>query len=88
MPTEKQKAAAAKRKEREELKELKDTALMATEPRKKPESAYKVFVTQNIPKGTKASEHLKETAAKFKTLSAAELEVRIHPPPPFSLSIR
>lgn len=76
MQTEKQKAAAAKKREREELKELKETALMATEPKKKPESAYKVFVTQNIPKGVKATEHMKEAAAKFKTLSAADLEVR------------
>jgi hypothetical protein len=75
--TEKQKAASAKKKEREELKELKETALMATEPKKKPESAYKVFVTQNILKGVKATEHMKEAAAKFKTLSAAELEVRL-----------
>jgi len=75
VPTEKQKQAAAKKKERDELKELKEAALMHTEPKKKPDSAYRVFVTENISKGTKASEHMKEVAAKFKTLSAAELEV-------------
>ena len=79
VPTEKQKQAAAKKKEREELKELKETALMHTEPKKKPDSAYRVFVTENMNKGVKASEHMKEVASKFKTLSAAELEVRSKP---------
>lgn len=76
VPTAKQKQAAAKKREREELKELKETALMHTEPKKKPDSAYRVFVTENMNKGVKASEHIKEVASKFKTLSAAELEVR------------
>lgn len=83
--SEKQKLAAVKKKEREELKELKDTALMKTEPKKRPDSAYRLFVTENAAKGVNAAQHMKETAAKFKELSAGELEVRLvlpsHPIP-------
>jgi hypothetical protein len=74
--TEKQKATAAKKKERDELKELKAATLSATEPKRKPDSAYRVFVTENAIKGVNAAQHMKETAAKFRELSAAELEVR------------
>lgn len=74
--TEQQKAAAAKRKERHDLKELKEHALSATEPKKKPESAYRVFITENTVKGSSAAQQIKELGQKFRALGAAELEVR------------
>lgn len=76
--TEAQQKRAADKKKTLETRELKETALLGKEPKKKPYTAWTVFASENIPKGT-ASGNLgglmKENAAKYRDLSAAEMEV-------------
>ena len=64
-------------KEKVEVKKLKLTAL--TPPKGLPKTAWTILLQEMIPKGTNASIATlsKEAAAKYKTLTAEELEVRI-----------
>jgi hypothetical protein len=81
VPTEKQKVTAAKKKERDELKKLKETALLTTAPKQKAASAWNVYVSEALGGSTgRVTGAIKETSTKFKTLSASELEVRFFSP--------
>ena len=86
--TEAQKAKSADRKKAVEIRELKKTALLGQEPKRRPYTAWTVFSAENIPKGTSSSNLgglMKENAAKYRDLSASEKEVcsacpfQIHP---------
>ena len=72
--TEKQKDLATKKKERDAIKALRETALV--EPKAKPDSAWTVFMSEAAKDGTGAMTlRVKEAATKFKGLDASELEV-------------
>jgi hypothetical protein len=77
VPTEKQKLAAVEAKARDELKKLKETALLHTAPKAKAESAWTIYVSEKM-KGTTGAtvtDVMKAASAEFKAFSASELEV-------------
>jgi hypothetical protein len=74
--TEKGKAKLEAKKAHDALKELKAKALL-TEPKRKPDTAYLVIMTENVKPGTSAASEMKAVAEKYKNLSASEKEVRI-----------
>jgi hypothetical protein len=76
-PTEKQKLAAVATKARDELKKLKETALLHTAPKAKADNAWTIFVSEKMKaaNGAAVTEVMKAASAEFKALSASELEV-------------
>ena len=77
--TEAQQKKAADRKKALEVRELKKTSLLGQEPKKKPYTAWTVFASENVPKGTASSNLgslMKDNAAKYRDLSGSEKEVR------------
>lgn len=80
VPTEQQKITAAKVKTRVEITKLKETALLGTAPKPKPENAWVIFVSGKI-KGNAGSggvtQVMKTAGVEYKALAASELEVYI-----------
>jgi hypothetical protein len=72
--TDEQKTKVAERKERQEVKALKATALLSERPKVKPSTAWMALVSEHAGTGNFQT-HMKEAAAKYKALSAEELEV-------------
>jgi outer membrane biosynthesis protein TonB len=74
--TEKQKLAAQQTKARDEIKKLKETALLHTVPKEKASGAWTVFAGEKL-KGSPGgvTEVMKAASIEFKALSASELEV-------------
>ena len=76
VPTEKQKLAAVQTKARDEIKKLKETALLNTTPKLTAANAWTVFVSEKLKGSTVGvTETMKAASAEFKALSASELEV-------------
>ena len=71
--TEAQKKAVEERKVRVELKQLKVDALV--EPKKKPDTAWTVFVSSFFSKGAKVTEVVKNASSAYKSLGPSEREV-------------
>jgi hypothetical protein len=76
-PSERQKLLAVQTKARDEIKKLKETALLSTVPKQGSTSAWMVYVTEKLKGATGGpiAETMKTSAAEFKALSASELEV-------------
>ncbi|KAF2433924.1 hypothetical protein EJ08DRAFT_657631 [Tothia fuscella] len=71
--SERQKTLAVKKKERDAIKALRETALI--EPKRGPDNAWMVFMSEATKEGTGAvTTRVKEAAAKFKAFTPAELE--------------
>ncbi|KAE9986606.1 hypothetical protein EG328_005215 [Venturia inaequalis] len=75
VPTEAQKAKAARAKVLGEITKLKKTALIGTTPKLAPETAWTLFVSEKA-KGTRfeASGTMKAIAGEYKELTSSELE--------------
>ncbi|KAK3056852.1 hypothetical protein LTS18_011604, partial [Coniosporium uncinatum] len=72
VPSERQVQLAAKKKQREELKLLKEQALV--EPKKKPETAYIIFNAEQASPGMRIAQNAKERAEKYRELTPSERE--------------
>lgn len=79
--SEKSKATAQLKKERQEIQELKEKALL-TEPKKLPDTAWLVLNTELTPKEQigKFGDAAKENAQKYKDLTPSEREVSVQSP--------
>ena len=71
--TEKQKANAKFKKERAQLRHLKEEALK--QPKKLPQTAWTVLLTETTKKGTPLAQSAKEAAQRYRTMSSSEREV-------------
>lgn len=78
VPSEKAKLKLAAQKKRDEITGLKETALLSSEPKTSPTSAWSVLITEYV-RGEKGSVNtrFKEAATKFRDLSPSEREVCI-----------
>lgn len=78
----KKRAPTPEEKAKAEVRELKARALLKEEPKKVPDTAWKVYVSQEL-KGASVGQDLagstKAVSEKFKNLSSSELEVRRAP---------
>ncbi|KAF2094634.1 hypothetical protein NA57DRAFT_60659 [Rhizodiscina lignyota] len=75
--TKEEKEAAAEKKKVKELRALKKTALLGKEPKKKPYTAWTVFNSENMPKGTIPAQlggTIKENSEKYRALTPSEKE--------------
>ncbi|KAF1814217.1 hypothetical protein P152DRAFT_456446 [Eremomyces bilateralis CBS 781.70] len=72
--TEEQQAAKESKGQREEIKTLRDAALLATEPPRKNERAWTIYLKEQAPKGGNITEVATAAAQAFKQLTAAETE--------------
>jgi len=83
VPSERQVLLAAKKKQRDELKLLKEQALV--EPKAKPDTAFFVYHTERTSPGTPLTQNMKDRSEKYKALTPSEREVRqstcTHTPP-------